>query len=127
GRRAWCGCWRRGCPARATAWKRRRCRATWSCGMSCWLPCWGTSHEDAPVNVAISSGPRYKAWLGPAVLMSLVLLLELCTRAGWVNAVLVPPPSAVALRVFTVVRAGSVFEPLGRTLYLLAVAYAIGC
>ncbi|WP_288253064.1 ABC transporter permease [uncultured Hydrogenophaga sp.] len=95
--------------------------------MSCWLPCWGTAHEGDPVSAAISSGPRLKAWLGPAVLLSLVLLLELCTRAGWVNAVLVPPPSAVALRVFTVVRAGSVIEPLGRTLYLLAVAYAIGC
>lgn len=70
---------------------------------------------------------RLRKWLGPAVLLSLVLLLELATRAGWINPVLVPPPSAVAQRVFAVVRAGSIFEPLGRTMYLLVVAYAIGC
>lgn len=74
-----------------------------------------------------SCGPRLQAWLGPGVLVSLVLLLELAVRAGWVNAVLVPPPSAVAQRVFAVVTTGSLLEPLGRTLALLAVAYAIGC
>lgn len=69
---------------------------------------------------------RLRAWLGPAVLLSLVLLLELAARAGWINPVLVPPPSAVALRILAVVSAGTLFAPLGRTLYLLAVAYAIG-
>lgn len=76
---------------------------------------------------AVASRRWLQAWLGPAVLVSLVLLLELATRLGWVNPVLVPPPSAVAQRVFAVVAAGSVFEPLGRTMYLLVVAYAIGC
>lgn len=80
-----------------------------------------------PMSAAAPAGQRLKAWLGPAVLLSLVLLLELGTRSGWVNAVLVPPPSAVALRVIAVVSAGSVFEPLGRTMVLLAIAYAIGC
>lgn len=70
---------------------------------------------------------RLRAWLGPGVLLSLVLLLELATRSGWVNAVLVPPPSAVAQRVLGVVTAGSLLAPLGRTMFLLAVAYAIGC
>lgn len=70
---------------------------------------------------------RLRSWLGPGVLLSLVLLLELATRSGWVNAVLVPPPSAVAQRVFSVVTAGSLLAPLGRTMFLLAVAYAIGC
>lgn len=69
----------------------------------------------------------WRAWLGPAVLAALVLLLELATRIGWVNAVLVPPPSSVAQRIVAVVAGGSVFAPLGRTLYLLALAYAIGC
>lgn len=73
------------------------------------------------------SGRRLRAWLGPGVLLSLLLLLELATRSGWVNAVLVPPPSAVAQRVFAVVTAGSLLAPLGRTMFLLAVAYAIGC
>ena len=33
----------------------------------------------------------------------------------------------MARRIYAVVTAGSIFEPLGRTLYLLGVAYAIGC
>lgn len=73
------------------------------------------------------SRKRLQSWLGPGVLLVLVLLLELATRAGWINPVLVPPPSAVAQRLFAVVTAGSIFEPLGRTMYLLVVAYAIGC
>jgi ABC-type nitrate/sulfonate/bicarbonate transport system permease component len=79
------------------------------------------------MSVVTPSGKRLRTWLGPGVLLSLVLLLELATRAGWVNAVIVPPPSAVAQRVLAVVAAGSVLAPLGRTMYLLAVAYAIGC
>ena len=79
------------------------------------------------MSLAAACGQRLRSWAGPAVLVSLVLLLELATRAGWVNPVIVPPPTVVAQRVFTVVAAGSVFEPLGRTMYLLTVAYAIGC
>lgn len=76
---------------------------------------------------ATPSRQRLKAWLGPGVLLSLVLLLELATRSAWVNPVIVPPPSAVAQRVLAVVTAGSVLAPLARTMSLLAVAYAIGC
>lgn len=76
---------------------------------------------------AAASTARLRAWLGPGVLLSLLLLLELATRGGWVNPVLVPPPTAVAQRIFAVVTAGSVLAPLARTMYLLAVAYAIGC
>lgn len=70
---------------------------------------------------------RLRTWLGPGVLVSLVLLLELAVRAGWVNAALVPPPSAVAQRLYAVIAAGKIFAPLGRTMYLLVLAYAIGC
>ena len=75
----------------------------------------------------MNRGQRLWTWLGPAVLLSLLLLLELATRSGWINPVLVPPPTAVAQRVFAVVTAGSLLAPLARTLSLLAVAYAIGC
>lgn len=67
------------------------------------------------------------SWLGPAVVLVLVLLLEFAVRAGWVNPVLVPAPTIVAQRVFAVVTTGSLFDPLGRTMYLLAVAYTVGC
>jgi ABC-type nitrate/sulfonate/bicarbonate transport system permease component len=79
------------------------------------------------LSAAAPTSQRLRAWLGPGVLLSLLLLLELATRSGWVNAVLVPPPSAVAQRVFAVVTAGTLLAPLGRTMFLLAVAYAIGC
>lgn len=67
------------------------------------------------------------SWLGPGVVLVLVLLLEFAVRAGWVNPVLVPAPTIVAQRVFAVVTTGSLLEPLGRTMYLLAVAYTVGC
>lgn len=70
---------------------------------------------------------RLQSWLGPAVLLALLLLLELAVRAGWVNGALVPAPTTVAQRVFAVVSTGRFLEPLARTMYLLAVAYAIGC
>jgi ABC-type nitrate/sulfonate/bicarbonate transport system permease component len=74
-----------------------------------------------------AAASRARAWLGPGVLVALVLLLELATRAAWVNAVLVPPPSIVAQRLFSLATSGKVLEPLARTLSLLAVAYAAGC
>ena len=67
-----------------------------------------------------------ETWLGAGTLVLLVALLELSVRAGWVNAALVPPPSVIAQRIATVVASGSFLEPMGRTLYLLFVAYAIG-
>jgi len=76
---------------------------------------------------AAPAGKLLRTWLGPGVLLSLLLLLELATRGGWVNPVLVPPPTAVAQRVLAVVAAGSFLAPLGRTMFLLVVAYAIGC
>jgi ABC-type nitrate/sulfonate/bicarbonate transport system permease component len=68
-----------------------------------------------------------EAALGPATLVALVLLLEVAVRAGWVNPVLVPAPSVIAQHIGKVIASGSFVEPLGRTMYLLAVAYAIGC
>lgn len=79
------------------------------------------------MSAATASRLRLRAWLGPGVLLSLLLLLELATRGGWVNAALVPPPSIVAQRVFAVVTSGKLLAPLARTMYLLVVAYAIGC
>lgn len=70
---------------------------------------------------------RWLSWLGPGVVLVFVLLLEFAVRAGWVNAVLVPAPTTVAQRVFMVVTTGSLLEPLGRTMYLLVVAFTTGC
>lgn len=79
------------------------------------------------MSAAAPIAQRLRRWLGAAVILTLVLLLELATRTGAVNAVLVPPPSTVAQRLWSIALAGTVVEPLARTLYLLAIAYAIGC
>ena len=65
--------------------------------------------------------------LGVATLALLTVLVEVLARTGLINAVLVPPPSIVARRIATIVASGSFAEPMAHTLYLLAVAYAIGC
>lgn len=66
-------------------------------------------------------------WLGLATLAALAAVLEAATRGGLLNAALVPPPTVVAGRVGTILASGAFAAPLGHTLYLLAVAYAIGC
>lgn len=76
---------------------------------------------------AVVRRPRGDAWLGGATLVLLVALLEMATRSGWVNAALVPPPSVIAQRLAGIVASGSFAAPLGGTMYLLVLAYAIGC
>lgn len=72
-------------------------------------------------------GGRASPWLGAATLLGLLVLWEAAVRAGVLNAVLVPAPTVIAARVAAIVGGGSFAEPLGQTLYLLSVAYAIGC
>lgn len=61
--------------------------------------------------------------LGAAVILLPLAAIELAVRLGKLNAALVPPPTAVAQRVFDIVASGSFLAPLGATLYLLFVAY----
>ena len=70
---------------------------------------------------------RSHAWLGVATLLALLAAWEAAVRAGLVNAVLLPPPSTIAVRLWAIVGDGSFAAPLGRTMLLLAVAYAAGC
>lgn len=65
--------------------------------------------------------------LGLATLALLTVLVEVLARTGLINAVLVPPPSIVARRIATIIGSGSFVEPMAHTLYLLGIAYAIGC
>jgi ABC-type nitrate/sulfonate/bicarbonate transport system permease component len=61
--------------------------------------------------------------LGVAVLLICLLALEIAVRLGKVNAMLVPPPSAIAQRTFSIVASGAVAAPLGATLTLLFSAF----
>lgn len=65
--------------------------------------------------------------LGLSTLALLVGAVELAVRLGLVNGVLVPPPSVVVRHATLILAGGTFAPPLGQTLYLLAVAYAIGC
>ena len=66
-------------------------------------------------------------WLGAGTLIGLIVLWEAAVRAEVLNAVLVPAPTVIAGRVIAIVADGSFKQPLGQTLYLLFVAYTIGC
>ncbi|QJW83824.1 ABC transporter permease subunit [Ramlibacter terrae] len=59
--------------------------------------------------------------------MVLVLALEATVRAGALNAAIIPPPSVVLQKLAGILGAGTFLAPLGKTLYLLFVSYAIGC
>ena len=66
-------------------------------------------------------------WLGVGMLALLLLAVEAAARTGIVNPVLIPPPLVVARHAVDILASGSFAAPLGHTLYLLAVAYAVGC
>lgn len=50
---------------------------------------------------------------------------EVASRASWINAVLVPPPTTIIARLWTLVATGSVWEPVAATLGAFFVGYAI--
>jgi ABC-type nitrate/sulfonate/bicarbonate transport system permease component len=62
-------------------------------------------------------------WLGAATVIALLGLLEAFVRAGKVNAMLVPPPTAIAQRTYDIIASGTFLQPLAQTLYLLFAAY----
>jgi len=63
--------------------------------------------------------------VGLASLVVVTLLWELSARRGWVNPVLLPPPSAVAAELRELVVGGEVLNPLSHTVYLFLVGYGV--
>lgn len=74
---------------------------------------------------ALRAGPELL--LGFSTIAVLLLALEASVRAGTVNAAIVPPPTVVLQRLVSIIGDGAFLQPLGKTLYLLFVSYAIGC
>src|SRR2546423_2054075 len=107
-RRACCAPSRPACRAPATASPRASCRASSNCATSSSQCCWGA---------------RMHRWLGAATVLALLGLLEAFVRAGKVNAMLVPPPTAIARRTYDIIASGTFLQPLAQTLYLLFTAY----
>jgi ABC-type nitrate/sulfonate/bicarbonate transport system permease component len=59
------------------------------------------------------------------VLVGLVSVWELSSRAGWVHPFLLPPPSDVLARLFADMQSGVVFVDLGLTLYRAVTGFVI--
>ena len=64
---------------------------------------------------------------GVALIALLLAALEWAARSGTVNAMLVPPPSAIAQLTYAIIANGSILQPLAQTLYLLFLAYFAAC
>lgn len=75
----------------------------------------------------MSARRRSQAWLGAATLLGLLGLWEAVVRGGLLNPVLLPAPTVIVRHLSAIVAGGSFAAPLGHTLYLLGVAYVIGC
>jgi NitT/TauT family transport system permease protein len=71
--------------------------------------------------------PAPDAVLGLATIVVLLVSLEAAVRAGAVNAAIVPPPTVVAHKLWSILGGGAFLGPLKQTLYLLFVSYFIGC
>ncbi|MGD9944341.1 MAG: ABC transporter permease [Burkholderiaceae bacterium] len=70
--------------------------------------------------------PRpYGAWIGVLLIAVALAALEWAGSIGAVNTALVPPPSQVGARIAGIIASGEFVRPLGTTLYLLFVAYAL--
>src|SRR5687768_3880091 len=113
GRPSWSAASIPSCRALATASPPASCRGFCSCGTRSWPTCCVV--------------PMRERLIGATVIAVLLAALEIATRGGAVNAVLVPPPSAIAQRTYAVIANGTVLQPLMQTLYLLFVAYFIAC
>lgn len=73
----------------------------------------------------MTASPIEKA-LGVLTIAALLVGLEIAIRFGLVNMALTPSPSMVLFTTYQIIAAGSLWEPLGTTLYLLFVAYFLG-
>lgn len=67
------------------------------------------------------------AVLGFATIAVLLVGLEASVRSGAINAAIVPPPTQIAQKLASLLSTSAFLKPLGQTLYLLFVSYAIGC
>lgn len=65
--------------------------------------------------------------IGFLSLLTLVMLWEFAARQGFVNRVLLPPPSAIGLSLRDLILDGDVLRPLLHTMGLFVIGYGIAC
>ena len=76
------------------------------------------------VRTRAAAAPR--AWLGAVVPLSVLLLLELASRAGWVAANLLPPPSEVLNTLWWLLQQGSLLSHVAASTVRVLVGFAVG-
>lgn len=76
------------------------------------------------VRTRAAAAPR--AWLGTVVPLSVLLLLELASRAGWVAANLLPPPSEVLNTLWWLLQQGSLLSHVAASTARVLAGFAIG-
>lgn len=70
--------------------------------------------------------PRGRSWAAPALFALLLLLWEAGTRAGWISALTLPRPLAVAETLWSLAATGALWEHLAPSLARVAVGGALG-
>lgn len=70
--------------------------------------------------------PRSRRWVGFAVFLLLITVMEIGTRAGWISALTLPRPSDVLATFRELWDSGLLFKHLGPSLSRLAIGAAIG-
>jgi len=76
------------------------------------------------VRIRAAAAPR--AWLGAVVPLSVLLLLEVASRAGWVAANLLPPPSEVLNTLWWLLQQGSLLSHVVASTARVLTGFAIG-
>ncbi|MFT5102207.1 MAG: NitT/TauT family transport system permease protein [Planctomycetaceae bacterium] len=87
------------------------------------------NNKKAPIEVRFRGGgfaPKPHRWMGLAVFVFLITIMEIGTRSGWISALTLPKPSDVLATFRELWESGLLFKHLAPSLSRLAVGAAIG-
>ena len=87
------------------------------------------NYKKAPIEVRFRGGgfaPKPHRWMGLAVFVFLITIMEIGTRSGWISALTLPKPSDVLATFRELWESGLLFKHLAPSLSRLAVGAAIG-
>lgn len=87
------------------------------------------NNKPAPIEVRFRGGgfaPKPHRWMGLAVFVFLITIMEIGTRSGWISALTLPKPSDVLATFRELWESGLLFKHLVPSLSRLAVGAAIG-
>lgn len=87
------------------------------------------SNKPEPIEVRFRGGgfaPKSHRWIGLAVFVFLITIMEIGTRSGWISALTLPMPSDVLATFGELWESGLLFKHLVPSLSRLAVGAAIG-